>query len=181
VLDLEEKTEKGTEMEKKDQGKENPKGKEEEVKPTKEKQADPKDTQIKDLTNTLQRLQAEFDNYRKRNEKERAEQAQFAHKQLIIQLLPTLDNFELALKNSPKENEHIKGFELIYAQLYELLEQAGVARIETLGKKFNPATMEALLQEASDKEKGTVLEELQKGYTLHGSLLRHAKVTIAKG
>ncbi len=126
-----------------------------------------------DLTDTLQRLQAEFENYRKRIEKECAEFRQYANRQLIEDLLPLLDNFDLALKTHPDE-----GFILIYSQLFDLLSRYGLRKISCEGK-FNPKFHEALLQEESQKEQGTILEELQKGYIVGDAVLRPARVKIA--
>ncbi len=128
---------------------------------------------LADMTNTLQRLQAEFENYRKRSERECNEFKQYATKQLIDDLLPLLDNFDLALKAMPDE-----GFKLIYSQLLEILSRYGLKVISCEGK-FNPKFHEALLQEQSEKEQGTILEELQKGYIVGDAVLRPARVKIA--
>ncbi len=128
---------------------------------------------LAELTDTLQRLQAEFENYRKRSERECTEFKQYANKQLIDDLLPILDNFDMALKTMPDE-----GFKLIYAQLFDLLSRYGLKQISCEGK-FNPKFHEALLQEQSEKEQGTILEELQKGYIVGDAVLRPARVKIA--
>ena len=128
---------------------------------------------LADLTDTLQRLQAEFENYRKRIERECNEFKQYANKQMIEDLLPMLDNFDMALKTQPDE-----GFTLIYTQLFELLSRYGLRKISCEGK-FNPKFHEALLQEQSEKESGTILEELQKGYIVGDAVLRPARVKIA--
>lgn len=127
---------------------------------------------------TLQRLQAEFENYRKRVEKEQAAFQQYASGEVVTQLLPLLDSFSLALSKAEK-NETTKGFELIYAQLFEMLEKQGLQKIECVGKKFDPTQHEALMQEEGE-EKGVVLEELQKGYMLHDKILRPARVKVSK-
>ena len=93
--------------------------------------------------------------------------------------MPILDNFELAFKNADKNDEKLKGFELIFSQLYETLQKQGLEKIQAKDKPFDPNLHEALLQEESDKEKNMVLEELQRGYTLHGQVIRHAKVKIS--
>ena len=121
----------------------------------------------------LQRLQAEFDNYRKRNEKERHEIHENGNKELIIRLLDILDSFELALKHN-----NDKGVEMIYSQLYSLLESKGLKIIEAKGK-FNPEIHEALIQEERD-EKNMIIEELQKGYFLNDKVIRPSKVKISK-
>ena len=128
---------------------------------------------LAELTDTLQRLQAEFENYRKRSERECAEFKQYANRQFIEDLLPLLDNFALALKAVPDE-----GFKLIYTQFFDLLSRYGLKPISCDGK-FNPKFHEALLQEQSEKESGTILEELQKGYIVGDAVLRPARVKIA--
>jgi len=166
-----------------------------------------KDEEIAELISTLQHLQADFENYRKRIERQNEEYRKFAKKDLIIKLLSVLDSFELALKHkpeytakcgdhagkdhakghTPKEDsaEHgqydpfIKGIEMIYASLYSLLEHEGVEKIRS-GGMFDPELHEALAAEESDKKENTVLCEFQSGYRLHGHALRHAKVKIAK-
>ena len=103
-------------------------------------------------------------------------------KQVFLQLLPVIDNFELALKNSSAEKEHLlNALELIYAQLNTLLENNGIAAIETENKEFDRYLHEALIKVESDKPENTILEELQKGFTLNGQVIRHAKVKISAG
>jgi molecular chaperone GrpE len=136
--------------------------------------------EIKDLTDTLQRLQAEFENYKKRVEKEACAFRNHAIADLITKMLPVLDNFELALSKADKKDAFYKGVELIYAQLLEMLEHEGLKIIPCLGEKFDPYKHEALLAEQCDKEPNTVTEELQKGYVLNERILRHSKVKVAK-
>jgi molecular chaperone GrpE len=123
-------------------------------------------SQISDLTDTLKRLQAEFENYRKRVDNERCEDKKRASEQVLIELLTVVDNFELALKHAPTDD------------LMQLLESNGVKRI--VCDQFNPYMHEALLAEKSDKPSNTILEVLQNGYSLHGKIIRTAKVKIAK-
>jgi len=137
--------------------------------------------ELADYKDHLQRLQAEFDNYRKRIEKEKEEYCKFASHEIILKLLIILDSFELALKNTDKKEDFIKGIELIYSQFYSLLEKEGIRKIEALNKKFDPNYHEILLAEASEKEENTILEELQKGYMLNNKVLRYSKVKISKG
>lgn len=121
----------------------------------------------------LQRLQAEFENFQRRTEKEKSLILANANESLISNLLPILDNFELSLKH----NED-KGVVIIYDELYKALESQGLKKIETKGN-FNPKFHEALMQEEG-KTDGKILEELQKGYTLNDKLLRASKVKISK-
>ncbi|MBU0471542.1 MAG: nucleotide exchange factor GrpE [Nanoarchaeota archaeon] len=136
--------------------------------------------EAKELKESLQRLQAEFENYKKRIEKEAAEFKNYAETDIIKSLLPTLDNFELALKNNTNAKGFAKGIELIYAQLYQMLEDKGLKIIQCEGCKFDPYKHEALLTEESDKEENIVLEELQKGYMYNDKVIRHTKVKVSK-
>ena len=144
------------------------------------KKADVKEERIAELTDSLQRLQAEFENYMKYVEKQKAEFVKYSKGDIISKLLPILDSFEMALKNTGDKEKFIKGTELIFSQLYQLLGSEGLKPIEALGKKFEPYNHEVLLSQESDKEEGTILEELQKGYTLGDRVIRHSKVKIAK-
>ena len=126
---------------------------------------------------SLQRLQAEFENYRKRAERESASACKYATAEFVKKLLPTLDSFEMALKNPENNETFVKGVELIYAQLYSLLEDAGLKRIEAKGIELDPYRHEVLMQEKSDKD-NVVLEELQKGYEFRDMIIRHSKVKV---
>ena len=127
----------------------------------------------------LQRLQAEFENYRKRVEKETTAFKQYAVADVVNKLLPLLDSFELALSKVDKKDDTVKGFELIYAQLFDILEKQGLRQISSVGEQFDPTKHEALLQEEGE-EKDIVLEELQKGYLIHDRVIRPARVKISK-
>jgi len=170
-------------------------------KKSEEKPKDKKPTEkevIAELTDTLQRTQAEFENYKKRVDKEKQEFVKYAKAELIQKLLPTIDTFEIALKSSKiedfrdtgnsknfqvstKDNEKfVKGMDMVYAQLMSLLHSEGLKSIESLGKKFDPYLHEVMLKEKSDKDEGTVLEELQKGYMLNDKVLRHSKIKVGE-
>ena len=141
---------------------------------------------LQEMRELLQRTQANFENYRKQQEKRIEALREMAAKDIILQLLPVLDNFELALKNVDAQDtqntpEFIKGVELIYSQLFSLLENNGVKVIKTENKKFDPYFHEALMKVESELQEGMVVEELQKGYLLNGKVVRHAKVKISKG
>jgi len=141
---------------------------------------DPKDLKIDELTNDLKRLQAEFENYKKRCEKENASFREYSNAILIKKMLTVLDSFEIALKNTANHEEFVKGVELIYSQFYSILQDEGLMHLETVGKRFDPYLHEVLLSEKSNKEDDIILEELQKGYKLKGCILRHSKVKVAK-
>ena len=126
------------------------------------------------------RLQADFDNFRKRSRQEREDVVKLANAILIQSLLPVLDNFERAL-NALSESGEREGIQLIQRQLLEVLSYAGLTPIEALGADFDPQLHEAVLQsEASEDQKGKVLGEAQKGYMLNGKLLRPSMVQVGK-
>jgi len=133
-----------------------------------------------ELDDRLRRLWAEFDNARRRGERERSEFLQFAAMDLVRSLLPVLDDFERALKVQAADKEYAKGIELIYQRLFETLRKSGLEPIEATGKQFDPAHHEAVQRvETADAEDQTVLEELQRGYNFKGKLLRPAWVKVA--
>ena len=135
------------------------------------------------LQDRLLRTAAEFDNYRKRMERERGEFAAYASGEVILDLLPIIDNFERALQ-APATGEpdaFRKGIELIHKQMLDLLRKRGVKPIEALGAMFDPNFHQAVIQESSAEHKeGEVMQELQRGYMLGERLLRPAMVKVAK-
>ena len=138
-----------------------------------------KQQQINELTETVQRLQADFENYKKQIEKDKTNSQKFAKAEFINKILPSLDSFELALKHSNNHEEFKKGIELIYSQLFQTLEDMGLRPIKAEGK-FDPYKHEVLLTEKSDKEDDLILEELQRGYQVDDMIVRHSKVKVAK-
>mgnify|MGYP001607301002 CR=1 FL=1 len=134
---------------------------------------------IDELTDTLKRLQAEFENYKKWNAKEKSDFAKYLHADLIAQLLPVLDSFEIALKNTAEKEKFVEGMKLIYAQFHSALEAEGLRPIKSVGEKFDPYRHEVLMKEGSDKPDDTILEEFQKGYMLNDRVLRHSKVKVS--
>jgi len=143
-----------------------------------------KELSVEELTDLLKRTQANFENYRKQNQVYIEELRKMAAKDIILQLLPTIDNFELALKAASKENtskELLQGVELIHSQLMNLLQQHQVMSIETVGKDFDPYCHEALMKVPSELPVNKIIEEFQKGFTMQGKVLRHAKVKISSG
>jgi molecular chaperone GrpE len=136
-----------------------------------------------ELMNTLVRRQADFENYRKRVEKERQQERHRGIEGLIESLLPVLDAFEraLAVKDDPGYTEYRKGFELIYRELWEALAKRGLERIESIGKEFNPHFHHAIERvETTEHADGLVAGELQPGYVFHGRVLRPAMVRVAR-
>ena len=135
------------------------------------------------LYDRLLRKQAEFDNYKKRVEREKSEFMQFASADLIKELLNALDSFELALKNAaakPDAQSMLRGFELIYKQIQDTLTRFGVKPMEAKGKTFDPHFHQAVSTQPTDEvEENTVIEEMRKGYLLNDRLLRPAMVSVA--
>ena len=169
-------TEKNTEK-KKEENKEKAENK---ISENHQKQFDELCCKNKELVCDLQRLQAEFENYKKRIEKEKAEYKAYAEKEFITKLLPILDSFELALPSKQDSENFRKGIELIYSQLYTLLEKEGLKPIRSTGEKLDPYKHEVLMQEISEKEDNTIIEEFSKGYFFKDSVLRTSKVKISK-
>ncbi|MEW6448779.1 MAG: nucleotide exchange factor GrpE [Bacillota bacterium] len=131
----------------------------------------------------LLRLRADFENFRRRINKEREEFLHFAGEALVTALLPVLDDFELALK-SPGEHltDFLAGVEMIYRRLTEILNREGLAVIPTEGEEFNPTCHEAVAFEArGENPPNAILEELRRGYTFRGKVVRPALVKVAKG
>jgi molecular chaperone GrpE len=137
-----------------------------------------------DLFDRLLRKQAEFENYRKRMDREKSEFMQFASSELIKELLNALDSFDLAIRNAAAEGKGgentLRGFELIYKQLQDTLTRFGLKPIDAKGKTFDPNFHQAVSTQATkDMEENTVIEEMRKGYTLNGRLLRPAMVSVS--
>ena len=146
-----------------------------------------KDAKIEEQKNQLLRLMADFDNFKKRTAAEKEEIVFFSNEALIIAVLPILDNFERAMGHADtceKEKvseDLIKGFALIKKQLEDVLQKIGVCHIESLGKPFDPNFHEAVIsKEVPGIEDGIVAEEMQKGYTFRGKLIRPSMVIVSK-
>ena len=136
-----------------------------------------------DYYDRLLGLTAEFDNYRKRVERDRREAGERASAAVFEHLLPTIDDFERALsaEADPAAEPYRKGVELIYRQMLDFLKKRGVTPIEALGADFDPNFHQAVIHETSDAHReGEVMEELQRGYMLGDRLLRPAMVKVAK-
>jgi len=137
---------------------------------------------LEELRQTLLRRQADFDNYRKRVEKERFEDSKRATARVIEGLIPVIDGFEhaLAAHREAEYDNYRKGFELIYKQLLENVSKLGVERIDPVGKSFDPHLHQAVDRaETTDHADGTILQVFQPGYVFHGRVLRPAMVRVA--
>jgi molecular chaperone GrpE len=134
------------------------------------------------LQDRLLRTAAEFDNYRKRMDRERRDLAEYTAAEVIKDLLPIIDNLERALQAAAQDDPLRKGVELIHKQMLETLRKRGVTPIETLGADFDPNFHQAVIHEESTQHReGEVMEELQRGYVVGDRLLRPAMVKVAKG
>lgn len=149
--------------------------------PSKEPTA--KDREISELTDTLKRLQAEFENFKKRNEKDWAEKVGIANQQLMVDLLPVLDSFDKALEDAKNNGNAVtmkKGLEGLHKQFLRTLQRNGLKEINT-ESKFDPFVHEALMrEERPDLDDGDILEVFQKGYMLNSKPIRPARVKVAK-
>lgn len=144
---------------------------------------DKKDEQIADLTDKLTRQMAEFDNYRKRTEKEKSAMYEIGAKDVIEKILPVVDNFErgfVTVSEEEKENPFVQGMDKVYKQLMTMLEGLGVKPIEALGQEFNPDLHHAVMH-VEDEEAGenVIVEEFQKGYMYRDSVVRYSMVKVA--
>jgi molecular chaperone GrpE len=140
------------------------------------------ESEKEELKATLVRRQADFENFRKRTERDRQEESRRVMGYFIQQVLPVLDGFEraLAVHDDPAYEDYRKGFELIYKQLWDSLAKQGLERIEAQGKSFDPHVHMAIERvETDEHEDGAVIEVLQPGYAFHGRVLRPATVRVA--
>lgn len=133
-----------------------------------------------ELEDRYRRAAAEFDNARRRAERDRSDFVQFAAADLVRGLLPVLDDFERALKTETADKEYAKGVEMIYTRFYDALKRMGLEPIDTQGKQFDPNLHEAVQREHTEEaEDHAILAELQRGYNFKGKLLRPAWVKVA--
>ena len=147
------------------------------------KKKDKRDEQIEDLTDRLRRQMAEFENFRKRTEKEKSQMFDMGAKTIVEKVLPVIDNFERGLAAVPedkKEDAFVVGMDKIYKQFLTTLEEAGVKPIEAVGQEFDPNFHNAVMH-VEDEELGenVVAEELQKGYMYRDTVVRHSMVKVA--
>ena len=150
----------------------------------KDKKLEALENQKKELEDKVMRQMAEFENYRKRTEKEKATMFEMGAKSVIEKMLPVVDNFERGLASVSEEDQTdpiYEGMNLIYKQLIGELDKLGVKPIEALGQEFNPDLHNAVMQvESEEFEEGIVAQELQKGYMYRDSVVRHSMVAVAQ-
>lgn len=149
----------------------------------KKNKKDKKDEKIEELTDRLTRQMAEFDNFRKRTEKEKSQMYEIGAKDIINKILPVVDNFERGLAAVPEEekkNPVMEGMDKVYKQLMTTLEEIGVKPIEAVGQEFNPDFHNAVMHvEDGELGENIIAEEFQKGYTYRDSVVRHSMVKVA--
>lgn len=149
----------------------------------KEKKKDKKDEQIEDLTDRLKRQMAEFENFRKRTEKEKSQMYAMGAKSIVEKVLPVIDNFErglFAVPEEQKEDPFVDGMNKIYKQMMTMLEEAGVKPIEAVGAEFDPEYHNAVMHIEDDSlGENIIAEELLKGYMYHDAVVRHSMVKVA--
>lgn len=146
----------------------------------KKKEKDKFEQQIEDLTDRLKRSMAEFDNFRKRTEKEKASMYIIGAKEIVEKILPVVDNFERGLAQAPEGDAFADGMKMIYKQLLTTLDDFGVKPIEAVGQEFDPNFHNAVMH-VEDESVGDniIVEELQKGYTYKDFVVRHSMVKVA--
>lgn len=146
------------------------------------KKKDKKDEQIEELNDKLKRQMAEFENFRKRTEKEKTQMYDMGAKSIIEKILPVIDNFERGftmVQEEDKDDAFVVGMDKVYRQMLTELESIGVKPIEAVGTEFNPDFHNAVMQvESEEYESGIVAQELLKGYTYKESVVRHSMVAV---
>ena len=146
------------------------------------KTKDKKDEQIEELNDKLKRQMAEFDNFRKRTEKEKTQMYDMGAKSIIEKILPVIDNFERGLAAVPEEQREdafVVGMDKVYRQMLTELDASGVKPIEAVGQEFDPNFHNAVMQvESEEYDSGVVAQELQKGYMYKDSVVRHSMVAV---
>ena len=149
---------------------------------SKKEKKNPLQDKVDELNDKVLRQMAEFENFRKRTDKEKAQQFEMGQANILEKLLPVVDNFERGLATVPEEEKDgafADGMNKIYKQLMKQLEDLGVTPIEAVGKEFDPNFHNAVMQVESDEyESGIVAQELQKGYMFHDTVLRHSMVGV---
>lgn len=144
------------------------------------KKKDKKDQQIEELTDRLKRSMAEFDNFRKRTEKEKASMYIIGAKEIVEKMLPVVDNFERGLAQAAEGDAFADGMKMIYKQMMTALDDLGVKPIEAVGKEFDPAFHNAVMHVEDDSVgENIIVEELQRGYTYKDFVVRHSMVKVA--
>ena len=158
-------------------------GKKHHGKKDKKNKKDPRDEKIAELEDRVKRQMAEFENFRKRTDKEKSQMFEMGAKSVVEKILPVIDNFERGLENVPEgsDDAFVSGMQMIYKQMTDELDKIGVKPIEAVGQPFDPNIHNAVMQvESEEYESGTVAQELQKGYMYHETLIRPSMVSVVQ-
>ena len=158
-------------------------GKKHHGKKDKKNKKDPRDEKIAELEDRVKRQMAEFENFRKRTDKEKSQMFEMGAKSVVEKILPVIDNFERGLENVPEgsDDAFVSGMQMIYKQMTDELDKIGVKPIEAVGQPFDPNIHNAVMQvESEEYESGTVAQELQKGYMYHETLVRPSMVSVVQ-
>ena len=146
----------------------------------KKKEKDKFEQQVEELTDRLKRSMAEFDNYRKRTEKEKSSMYIIGARDIVEKMLPIVDNFERGLAQAPEDDSFAEGMKMIYRQMMTAFDEMGVKPIEAVGKEFDPNLHNAVMHvEDESVGENIVVEEFQKGYTYKDFVVRHSMVKVA--
>ena len=149
-----------------------------------DKKTESYEAKIADLEDRVKRQMAEFENFRKRTEKEKTQMFDMGAKTIVEKILPVIDNFERGLATVPEDKQEdpfVSGMQMVYKQLMTELENAGVKAIECAGQEFNPDFHNAVMQvESEELESGIIAQELQKGYMYKDSVVRHSMVSVVQ-
>lgn len=144
------------------------------------KKKDKSEQKVEELTDRLKRTMAEFDNFRKRTEKEKSSMYIIGAKEIVEKILPVVDNFERGLAQAPEDDPFAEGMKMIYKQMMTAFDEMGVKPIETVGKEFDPNLHNAVMHvEDESVGENIVVEEFQKGYTYKDFVVRHSMVKVA--
>ena len=150
----------------------------------KKEKKDKRDEQIEELNDKVKRQMAEFDNFRKRTEKEKSQMYDMGAKSIVEKLLPVIDSFERGLAAVPedeKENPFVDGMDKVYKQMLTMLSEAGVVQIEALGQEFDPNLHNAVMHiEDESADENVIVEEFQKGYMYRDTVVRHSMVSVVQ-
>lgn len=146
-----------------------------------EKKVTAAEAQVEELKDTCKRAVADLQNFKRRTEEEQKKLISFANTNLVLEILPIVDNFERAMQHKPKDEskEWFDGISQIYKQFKGILEKQGVEEIKSVGEKCDPNLHEAMLH--CEGESGIIVQELEKGYTMKGKVIRPAKVSVGNG
>nr|WP_221301927.1 nucleotide exchange factor GrpE [Texcoconibacillus texcoconensis] len=161
---------------------EDDKASEQEAKSEQELKIEDLEHQVSDLNERLLRVQADYDNFRRRTKQAKEQEAKYRSQTFLEKLLPVVDNFDRAIQTTPETEEAknlLEGLDIVYRQLHEALNGEGVKQIETVGQPFDPHVHQAVMQVESDEyDSNVVVEELQTGYQLHDRVIRPAMVKV---